>query len=104
MAHIYQHYYKDEPLCIYCKKNGLNYGNVLKYINEHKMTPEDAVDYYIRKKGTRGLNNAKYIIDGKTVRSILGLKRYSFFINKIYYYGHNKNWLDIYQEVLNAEK
>lgn len=103
MTRIYQHYYKDEPLYLYCKRKGYIYTSILQYVNYKKMTVEDAIAYYLSKRGTKHLNNVKYIINGVTVRSVFTKKQYSKFTQRVFYHP-KKDWHDIYDEVKNAEE
>lgn len=94
------HYYKGEPFYHYCLRMGYNYGNIIQFVNYKNMTIDDAIAYYLSKKGTKDLNNVKYIIDGVPVRRILTREQYQHFTREIYK-NPQRNWRNIFNEVKN---
>lgn len=94
---IYKYYYKDEPLCMYCKRNNIHLTSILYLINDREMKIDEAVKYYWEHKN----KNRLYEVNGKSVKSLLNdFKLYQKFCYKLYR-SKDKNVERIYNEIKN---
>lgn len=95
-----KHYYKEEPLCKYCKRHNIHEGSILTPMDRYGLSVEEAVDYYWKHKTT---NASKYSINGKSVKSLLNdFKLYQKFCHKLYR-SKDKNIERIYNEIISQK-
>lgn len=71
----YKYFYKNQPLAVYCRNNGLSYQRVLRWIRTLGYSIEDAVEKQDFNMRAASINH-KYMIDGQPAFQILSHRQY----------------------------